>query len=70
MGCGHYMMSPDQLARLRAPVDAETSLITWRSWPPAAWLGTAKAKDRIVQFFHDSRPVVDWLDEHVGNPEA
>lgn len=41
-------------------------LITWRSWPPAAWLGTAKAKDRIVTFFHDSRPVVDWLDVHVG----
>lgn len=41
-------------------------LITWRSWPPAAWLGTAKAKDRIVTFFHDSRPVVDWLDTYVG----
>jgi len=45
-------------------------LITWRSWPPAAWLGTAKAKDRIVTFFNDSRPVVGWLDAHVGPAEA
>ena len=45
-------------------------LITWRSWPPAAWLGTSKAKDRIVTFFHDSRPVVGWLDAHVGPAEG
>ena len=41
-------------------------LITWRSWEPAAWLGTARAKDRIVRFFEDSAPIVAWLHGHVG----
>jgi uncharacterized protein (TIGR02453 family) len=41
-------------------------LITWREWPAAAWLGTRRAKDRIVEFFRVSRPVNDWLRTHVG----
>jgi uncharacterized protein (TIGR02453 family) len=41
-------------------------LATWQRWPVAAWLGTAKAKDRIATFLRESRPVHDWLDEHVG----
>ena len=45
-------------------------LATWRSWPPAAWLGTARAKGRIVGFFEDSAPIVDWLDGHVGPSTA
>jgi uncharacterized protein (DUF2461 family) len=48
-------------------------LATWRRWPVAAWLGTARAKDRIVQFLEASKPVSDWLDQHVGPstlPEA
>jgi uncharacterized protein (TIGR02453 family) len=41
-------------------------LIAWRSWPVAAWLGTAKAKDRIVEFFHTAKPMDRWLDANVG----
>lgn len=41
-------------------------LITWREWPPADWLDTPLAKDRVVGFLHDSAPVQDWLDRHVG----
>lgn len=41
-------------------------LIAWREWPAGAWLGTKRAKDRIVEFFERSRPLVAWLDEHVG----
>lgn len=41
-------------------------LITWREWPAAAWLGTAGAKDRIVEFLRASQPVSDWLRSHVG----
>ncbi len=41
-------------------------LVTWRQWPVGRWLGNGKAKDRIVTFFRDSRPVVSWLDKHVG----
>jgi uncharacterized protein (DUF2461 family) len=38
----------------------------WREWEPAPWLNTPEAADRVVGFFHDSRPLTDWLDENVG----
>jgi uncharacterized protein (TIGR02453 family) len=41
-------------------------LTTWREWKPAQWLGTAAAKNRIVDFLHTSRPLRHWLDTHVG----
>jgi uncharacterized protein (DUF2461 family) len=41
-------------------------LITWKQWPPAAWLGTAKAKARIVEFLQASKPLGTWLAKHVG----
>jgi uncharacterized protein (TIGR02453 family) len=41
-------------------------LVAWRQWPVAAWLGTAGAKKRLVDFLHAARPLVDWLDTHVG----
>ena len=44
-------------------------LITWRQWPPGAWLGTAKAKTRLVEFLRASRPINDWLATHVGPSE-
>ncbi|MGH2653131.1 MAG: DUF2461 domain-containing protein [Actinomycetota bacterium] len=41
-------------------------LITWREWPAGAWLGTRRAKDRVVEFFERSRPINRWLGTHVG----
>jgi uncharacterized protein (TIGR02453 family) len=41
-------------------------LTAWQEWPAAAWLGTAKAKDRVIAFFERSRPIVAWLGDHVG----
>lgn len=41
-------------------------LTAWQEWPAAAWLGTAKAKDRVVGFLERSRPIVAWLDANVG----
>jgi uncharacterized protein (TIGR02453 family) len=41
-------------------------LITWREWPAAAWLGTRRAKDRVIEFFRLSQPLNDWLRTHVG----
>jgi uncharacterized protein (TIGR02453 family) len=41
-------------------------LITWREWPAAAWLGTRKAKDRVVEFLRLSKPLNAWLRAHVG----
>lgn len=41
-------------------------LVAWRSWPVAAWLGTAAAKDRVVDFLHASQPLNDWLATYLG----
>ncbi len=41
-------------------------LIAWRDWQPAAWLGTPRAKDRVVEFLRDSKPLNTWLRSHVG----
>jgi uncharacterized protein (TIGR02453 family) len=41
-------------------------IIAWREWPVAAWMGTPKAKQRVVDFFVGARPLTAWLDKHVG----
>jgi uncharacterized protein (TIGR02453 family) len=41
-------------------------LTTWQEWVPAAWLGTAKAQTKLVDFLRRSRPLREWLDDHVG----
>ena len=41
-------------------------LVTWREWPAGAWLGTKRAKDRVVDFLERSKPLTGWLHEHVG----
>ena len=41
-------------------------LIAWKEWPVAAWMGTAKAKGRIIDFLIAARPLCHWLDTHVG----
>jgi uncharacterized protein (TIGR02453 family) len=47
----------------------QKGLIAWREWPVGAWLGTAKAKQRVVDFLHDAAPVQRWLDRNVGPSE-
>lgn len=42
-------------------------LISWRQWPVAGWLGTAKAKDRVVEFLRASKPLNAWLKRNVGD---
>jgi uncharacterized protein (TIGR02453 family) len=44
-------------------------LINWKQWPPGAWLGTRKAKDRVVEFLRASKPLNNWLDKRVGPSE-
>ena len=41
-------------------------LIAWREWPAGAWLGTRRAKDRIVGFLEQAHPLVEWLETNVG----
>ena len=37
-----------------------------KSWPVAAWLGTRKAKDRVVACLDAARPLNAWLERNVG----
>jgi uncharacterized protein (TIGR02453 family) len=45
-------------------------LIAWRHWPVAAWLHTAGAKRRVVEFLRTAAPLQDWLDRQVGPSTA
>jgi uncharacterized protein (TIGR02453 family) len=44
-------------------------LIAWKEWEVKPWLGTAAAAKRVIDFLHDSQPLVDWLDAQVGPTE-
>jgi uncharacterized protein (TIGR02453 family) len=41
-------------------------IVAWREWPAGAWLGTKKAKDRVVDLFRAAEPLTAWLSTHVG----
>lgn len=41
-------------------------LVAWHAWPVGRWLGTATAKDRVVDLLRAVGPVTAWLAEHVG----
>lgn len=41
-------------------------LITWRQWPAGSWLGTARAKARVLELLRASEPLRRWLAAHVG----
>jgi uncharacterized protein (TIGR02453 family) len=44
-------------------------LLAWKQWPVGPWLGTAKPKQRIVDFLHASGPLRKWLDKNVGGSD-
>lgn len=37
-----------------------------KTWPTGAWLGTAKAKDRVVSTLRAGVPLTEWLTRYVG----
>ena len=41
-------------------------IVMSRSWPVGAWLGTKKAKERVVTALDAARPLHGWLDRNVG----
>ncbi len=45
-------------------------LVAWKQWPVEPWLGTAKAKHVVADFLVASRPLHDWLAQHVGPSDA
>ncbi len=40
-------------------------LTAWRHWPPAPWLHTASAAERLQSFFRTGAAVCDWLNVNV-----
>jgi uncharacterized protein (TIGR02453 family) len=50
----------------RAELLRYKGLVAMRQWAPAGWLGTAAAKTRVAEVLRASRPLSDWLDQHVG----
>jgi uncharacterized protein (TIGR02453 family) len=38
----------------------------WRQFPPRKWLSTPAAASRVTGVWTTSRPLVEWLDRHVG----
>jgi uncharacterized protein (TIGR02453 family) len=67
-GHGQLKTAPKGYAKDHPRIDLlrNKGLTTWKQWPVAAWLGTAGAKKRIVDFFRASQPISEWLDAHVG----
>jgi len=50
----------------RAELLRYKGMISWKQWPVGAWLGTPKAKDRVVDFLRTSGPLNDWLAKNVA----
>jgi uncharacterized protein (TIGR02453 family) len=50
----------------RADLLKNKDLAAWTEWGTEAWLQSAEAKDRLIGFFHDARPLTAWLDANVG----
>ncbi len=42
------------------------SMAAMRTFPPAGWLATGAAAERIVDVWRTARPLNDWLAAHVG----
>jgi uncharacterized protein (TIGR02453 family) len=45
-------------------------IIMWHRWPPGAWLGTRRAKDRVLEVIRAGEPLNRWLADHVGPTTA
>jgi uncharacterized protein (TIGR02453 family) len=52
-------------AHPRADLLRRKGMAAWQSWPVGAWLGTAKAKDRVVGLWHAAEPLHTWLVKHI-----
>lgn len=44
-------------------------IVAMMSWPAGPWIGTARAKHRVVDLFHAGAPLIDWLTQHAGLTE-
>jgi len=42
-------------------------LVAWKEWPVEPWLGTPTARKVVAEFLAASRPLGQWLAQHVGD---
>lgn len=72
---GYEIMAHDVLKTAPRGIDKDhpriellrhKGIAVMRNWPVGAWLGTAKAKDRIVRALRDTAPLHAWLTRYVG----
>jgi hypothetical protein len=47
-----------------------TSVLVGRHHPPAEWMATREAKDRVLEAWRAAGPVNAWLDAYVGPAES
>jgi uncharacterized protein (TIGR02453 family) len=45
-------------------------IVAWKEWPAGSWLGTKRAKERVVELFRVGKPLNAWLQKHVGPSNA
>lgn len=45
-------------------------IVMSKAWPVGGWLGTKKAKDRVVTTLEAARPLNAWIADHVRAPAA
>jgi uncharacterized protein (TIGR02453 family) len=48
----------------RADLLRRKGIAAWQGWPVGAWLGTAKAKDRVLGLWRAAEPLHSWLAQH------
>ena len=48
----------------RADLLRRKGLAAWQSWPVGAWMGTAKAKERVTGLWRAAEPLHTWLAQH------
>jgi uncharacterized protein (TIGR02453 family) len=41
-------------------------LVAWKEWPVEPWLATPAAKTKVADFLVATRPLGQWLTDHVG----
>jgi len=50
----------------RADLLQNKDLAAWTEWGNEDWVHTSEAKEHLIGFLHDARPLTEWLDAHVG----
>ena len=71
-GCASLKTAPRGYAKDHARIELlQMKGITMsKAWPVGGWLGTKKAKDRVLATLDAARPLNAWLTDHVTGVPA